>query len=161
MIAVFIPGDPTTQGSIAFKGMRGNRAILTSDNPRLYKWRNHVRAHIIGSDGEPFERFEGPVHLDLEFVLSRPQSAPKKKDTKISADKRRSSDLDKLARAIFDAVSDAKKKGGRVIKGALKDDVQVVSVTASKRIAKIGETPGCHLHIACAIEHEQQEEKAA
>jgi len=161
MIAVFIPGDPTTQGSMQFLGLRGGRAILTSDNPRLYKWRNHVRAHVIGQDGEPLERFEGPVHLDMEFVLSRPQAAPKKKGTKILADKRRSSDLDKLARAIFDAISDAKKKGGRVIKGALKNDVQVTSITATKRIAQIGETPGCHLHIACAIEHEQQQERAA
>jgi crossover junction endodeoxyribonuclease RusA len=150
MIAVFIPGKSETQGSIAFRGMTSaGKPILTCDNPRTYSWRNQVRSAILDNDGQPKARFEGPVHLEIEFVLPRPASASKKKD--IPADRIRSSDIDKLERSILDSISDTKVRG-RLVLGVLRNDVQVVSVNKVKRVAKPGETPGCHLEIMEAKE---------
>ncbi len=60
-------------------------------------------------------------------------------------------DSDKLARSACDAMT-----------GILwNDDSQVVSVCAEKRIARIGETPGCHLHITCAIGRASKQERCA
>lgn len=148
MIAVFVAGTPETQGSIAFKGLspRTGKAIITGDNPRTKQWRNRVRAAILDDEGQPKHRFEGPVHLEIEFVLPRPASAPKKDDKPLSAHRAQCSDVDKLERAVLDAISDAKIKG-RPVMGVLRNDRQVVSVNKLKRIAKIGETPGCHIEI--------------
>lgn len=147
MIAVFVPGRAATQGSIAFRGMsKAGRAILSGDNPRTKSWRNLVRAAILDDEGRPKHRFEGPVHLEIEFVLPRPASAPKKDDRPLPAHQTQESDIDKLERSVLDAISDAKIKG-RPVMGVLRNDRQVVSVNKLKRIAKIGETPGCHLEI--------------
>lgn len=146
MIAAFIPGKCETQGSLAYKGKRGGKHIITGDNPRTKPWRNKVRSAILDDEGQPKRRFEGDVHLEIEFVLPRPKSAPKKKDRPLSAGRAKCSDIDKLERAILDAISDAKVKG-RIVMGALRNDRQVVSVTKLKRIAKLGETPGCHIEI--------------
>jgi hypothetical protein len=47
-------------------------------------------------------------------------------------------DLDKLVRAVFDAIGSA---------GVWADDSQVVTVHAHKRLAKLGETTGVMIHI--------------
>lgn len=156
LISAFIPGTPETQGSIAFKGMSNSgRAILTGDNPRTKAWRNRVRAAILDDDGNPKHRFEAAVHLEIEFVLPRPAGAPKKVDRPLSAHRAQCSDIDKLERAVLDAISDAKVKG-RPVPGALRNDRQVVSVSKIKRYAKIGETPGCHIEIIDANQKERE-----
>lgn len=75
--------------------------------------------------------FDGPVRLELGFVMPRPKSAPKRSTP--AAVKR--PDLDKLVRAVMDAVT------GVVVV----DDSQVVHLVATKRIAEIGEPSGVEL----------------
>lgn len=141
MIAVFIAGKPEPQGSIAYKGRAGNgRAILTSDNPKLKLWRRHIANTLKASRRDPFP--DG-VHVEAEFVLPRPKSCPKKRTPQAIT----RPDVDKLLRAVLDAVTYA---------GVWRDDSQVVSVNACKRLAGIGETPGCHLEIMEAVVKEAQ-----
>lgn len=138
MIAVFIPGDPASQGSKVFKGIsKSGRGIMIESCKRLPAWRNDVRAALIDDHGQPKAFFDGPIHLEIEFVLRRPKSAPKKREPLAS----KKPDLSKLLRAVEDAVTSA---------GIWRDDAQVVSVTMEKRIAKIDETPGCHLFVTAA-----------
>jgi crossover junction endodeoxyribonuclease RusA len=134
-LAVFIPGDPASQGSKRHVG--GGRMVESSK--KLKPWRSDVRSQLLDDDGQPKARFEGAVHCEAEFVMPRPQSTPKR-STPPAVKK---ADLDKLLRAVFDAVTSA---------GVWQDDKQVVSVQASKRLAKIGETPGLHLFITVAVE---------
>ncbi len=131
MISVFIPGLAAAQGS---KRHLGN-GILVEQSKKVKPWRSDVRSALIGNDGKPMARFEGPVRLAIEFVMKRPAGTPKRSTP--PAVKR--PDLDKLQRAIFDAVSSA---------GVWRDDSQVIDVHARKRLAGIDETPGCHLQIA-------------
>ncbi len=142
MIAVFVPGNPAAKGNIRYLGQRGGKAILTDATKNLKPWAGYVRMALLDDQGQPRARFDEGVHIELEFVMKRPAGAPKRSTP--PAIKR--PDLDKLQRAVFDAVSSA---------GIWRDDSQVVSVTAVKRLAKVGETPGCHLEIMDAKQKEE------
>lgn len=110
-------GKPATQGSkVRTKfGMR-------DDNPNLKPWRDNVRA--AAREKLAFygvERIEGPVTVRLRFSFDRPLSAPKR--TRTWPITRGSGDLDKLIRAVFDAITDS---------GTWRDDSQVVDLRARK-----------------------------
>ena len=75
-----------------------------------------------------------PVSVKLEFVMRRPKSAPKR--TTPPATKK--PDLDKLTRAVFDAITSA---------GVWDDDSQVVDAHISKRIANLDEVSGCWIEL--------------
>lgn len=130
MIVVFVPGDPASQGSKRHVG--GGRMVESSK--KLKPWRSDVRCHLLDDENQPKARFEGAVHVEAEFVMPRPSGTPKRSDPPAV----KKADLDKLLRAIFDAITSS---------GVWRDDKQVVSVAAAKRLAKLGETPGCHIEI--------------
>lgn len=130
MIAVFVPGDPASQGSKRHVG--GGRMVESSK--KLKPWRSDVRCHLLDDENQPRARFDGAVHVEAEFVMPRPSGTPKRSEPPAV----KKADLDKLLRAIFDAITSS---------GVWRDDKQVVSVSAAKRLAKIGETPGLHLEI--------------
>lgn len=137
MIAVFIPGDPAPQGS---KRHVGNGRMIEMSK-KIKPWRSDVRFHLLDDESQPKARFEGAVHIEAEFVMPRPSGTPKR-STPPAVKK---ADLDKLLRGLFDAITSS---------GVWRDDKQVVSVTAAKRLAKLGETPGCHIEIMNAIDRE-------
>lgn len=136
---VFVPGSPAAKGNIRYLGQRGGRAILTDATKNLKPWDSRVRSALLDDENQPKARFDGPVHVGLEFVMPRPLSTPKRSTPPAI----KKPDLDKLQRAVFDAISSA---------GVWRDDSQVVSVTASKRLARIGETSGLRLFITVAAE---------
>lgn len=125
MRSIFVPGVPAPQGSKSFKGRRGGKAILIESSKAVGPWRERValaaHSHARGLLG-------GPVSVDLAFVLPRPKSAPKR--TTPPAVKR--PDLDKLARAILDALTGV----------WFADDSQVIDLRATKQIAEIDGVPG-------------------
>lgn len=140
MITAFIAGHCAPQGS---KRHLGNGVMIESCK-RVKGWRSDVRAALIDDRGQPRAYFDGPVHVDVAFVMPRPKSAPKKREP--AADKK--PDIDKLLRAVLDSVSSS---------GVWRDDSQVVSVISEKRIAKLGETPGCHLLITNAMDFRKKD----
>ena len=106
---------------------------MVESSKKLKPWRDDVRAALTGPDGMPKAIFGfAAVNARIEFVMPRPASAPKKSTP--PATKR--PDLDKLFRALMDAITSA---------GVWKDDSQCVGAVVTKRLAEIGETPGCHL----------------
>lgn len=133
ILSIFIPGDPAPQGSKRHVG----RGVMVESSRRVAPWRNDIRAALIDLRGQPKTYFDGPVRIALEFVLYRPQSTPKRKTPPAV----KKPDLDKLMRAVLDAVGSA---------GVWRDDSQVTQTICSKRLAEIGETTGCHLAITPA-----------
>lgn len=127
-LSVFVSGHAAAQGS---KRHVGNGRMIESSK-KLPGWRESVRAALIDGKGQPRARFEGAVHVDLEFIMPRPVSTPKKRTPPAI----RKPDIDKLERGILDSVTSA---------GVWRDDAQVTSVSKIKRIAEIGETPGCRI----------------
>lgn len=123
---IWVPGIPAPQGSKRHVG----RGILIESSKRVGPWRAVVALTV----GEHTTHvLDGPVRLDLRFVMPRPKATPKR-STPPAVKK---PDLDKLVRAVLDAITGV----------TYRDDSQVVALSASKRLAELGETPGLELHI--------------
>lgn len=125
-LIVYVPGIAAPQGSKRHVG--GGRMIESSK--AVKPWRESVRWAILGQWRGP--QMLGAVSVDLEFVMPRPASTPKRSTP--PAIKR--PDIDKLTRACLDAIGSA---------GVYADDSQVTTVRATKRLAEIGEAPGCRI----------------
>ena len=126
---IFIPGNPAPQGS---KRHIGNGRMIESSK-RVAPWRSDVRSALYDAHGgRPM--MQGAVAVEMEFILYRPMSAPKKRTPPAM----KKPDIDKLTRAILDAVTSA---------GVWRDDSQVVELNAQKRLAGLDEPPGCWLQI--------------
>jgi Holliday junction resolvase RusA-like endonuclease len=136
-ISFEVPGEPQPQGSTkAFKHRRTGRVMVTSDNARLRPWRDavawHARQALLG--GGPLI---GPVKVRVEFRFSRPGGHFGKRGLRPAAPREHvvRPDLDKLVRAVLDALSDA---------GVWRDDAQVVETRARKQYH---EQPGAVVEI--------------
>jgi crossover junction endodeoxyribonuclease RusA len=135
-LAVFVPGKPAPQGSKRHVG----RGVMVESSKDVKPWRNDIRAACIDRDGKPLAYFDGPVAVRLEFICYRPGSIPKRKKTPAATKK---PDIDKLSRAVLDAIGSA---------GCWRDDSQVVRLSATKRLAEIGEPMGCRIRVEEAEE---------
>lgn len=137
-LRVFVAGHPAPQGSKNILQPPGRRASLVESSKRVKPWREDVRAALLDEHGQPWRQFgDAAVAVRLEFVMPRPTSTPKRRTPPAI----RKPDVDKLARALLDAITSA---------GVVADDARVVDLHATKRLAEIGETPGCHILIAAA-----------
>lgn len=124
MPRIVVHGHAVTQGSMqAFA--RGGKAFVVQGGSakrrqRLADWRQAVAQAARDAGTEPLE---GPVVLDMKIGLPKPQTAPKRRRTwPVGA---RSGDVDKLLRAVLDALTGV----------AWRDDSQVVGVFVMKDYA--------------------------
>jgi crossover junction endodeoxyribonuclease RusA len=134
-LRLWITGVPATQGSHrAFVNKKTNRAIVVADNDAKQKtWRGDIREQACKEWDRP--AMAGPVSVHLYFAMPRPKSTPKKLLNPPAAKR---PDLDKLVRAVFDAISSA---------NVWKDDSQVTVLRAEKNIAEPDGSPGCLIRI--------------
>lgn len=118
----FVPGEPITEGSTkAFTS--GQRVVVTHDRgPELTAWRIKVAhaAEAAAQDAGWEPRYDGPVAVTAAFFLPRPKSAKKRLVPHVKPD------LDKLIRAVGDALAPYKQPG------VLKDDSRIVTWRATK-----------------------------
>lgn len=140
MISFRVAGEPKTQGSMSAFVVKGRAVVVQGGSKArresLGSWREAVAAEARRAlDGAGL--ITGPVALTLMFGLPKPASTPKRRRAwPIGA---RSGDVDKLARAVMDALT------GTV----LRDDAQVVSLVVEKDYA---DPPGVHVGIREIIE---------
>lgn len=140
----FVPGEPITEGSTrAFTS--GQRVVVTHDRGReLDRWRIKVahaaEAAARAAGWEP--RYDKPVEVWAEFRLPRPKSAPKSR--KYAQMK---PDLDKLQRAVGDALAPYKRPG------VLRDDSRIVGWSAVKRYADDAHPAGVMVRVSKAQDH--------
>lgn len=127
-VHVWVPGDPAPQGS---KRHVGNGVMIESSR-RVKPWRQDVREAILE---QREQQIVGAVRVWLNFVMPRPKSTPKRLPTPPA---RRRPDLDKLVRAVLDAVVSA---------GLIEDDACVIELHATKNLAELGQPTGCHLTV--------------
>lgn len=128
---LFVPGKPITQGSKDYKGRntRG-KAILVESADGLAEWRQRI---AWAGHGHGWRPYDGPCSVDLEFVVPRPVSTPKRRTPPAI----RKPDVDKLLRAVLDALTGV----------AWTDDARVIDTRARKRLAELDETPGVYIAI--------------
>jgi crossover junction endodeoxyribonuclease RusA len=131
ILDIFVPGHPKPKGSMRAFQVPGGKTVVTSSSTSTKAWGDAVRLHV-ASWATKFVK-DGPVAVALDFVLPRPKSAPKTKPRRWALAAKKP-DIDKLERAIFDALTG-------VIWG---DDSQVVETRHRKRVAW-EEPPGVHI----------------
>lgn len=125
MITFTVFGVPIPQGSMrAFMPKGGRYPIVTADNAKTKPWRHSIIAaaqEALGGRG-PIDG-DTAVEVEVMFFMPRPSSAPRRVTEPV---KTRGSDIDKLERALLDALSAA---------GVFRDDAQVISVVKRKAFA--------------------------
>lgn len=127
---LFVPGRPAPQGSKTYLGNGRMR-----ESSRFVKgWRADI-VTIAVNEWRHRPTILGAVELDLQFVLPRPGSLPKRKPTPAAVKR---PDWDKLSRAVCDALTSAQ---------VYKDDSQIVIARVYKRIAEQEEKTGVWIHI--------------
>jgi Holliday junction resolvase RusA-like endonuclease len=130
-IDFFVAGVAQPKGSArAFVPKGWTRPVITSANPRLKEWQTLVSLEAARHVSEG--ALDGPVVVELTFVLHRPATLPKKVQhcTK-------KPDVDKLARSGLDALTGI----------VFKDDAQVVDLVAKKRYVAPGNVTGVHVRV--------------
>ena len=110
-------GSPIPQGSMkAFTPKGWKRPILTSDNKKTKPWRQDVGQICLAElHGSPAGRGV-PMRVMIAFYFERPKSV------KSLAEKTTKPDIDKLARAVLDAITGI----------AFEDDSQVTELFVTK-----------------------------
>lgn len=116
-LAVRVYGDPVPQGSMTCVGHGGFHNVQPSNKDALKTWRALVQraGHAL-----PVTALTGPIGVEVTFTFARPASVPLRKRAWPAVKK---ADIDKLARAVLDGLTDSKVYG---------DDSQVVELTARK-----------------------------
>ena len=122
MLSCWVPGRPKTKGSLTVvNGRRG----LASDTPASKRWRQLMAYAVAGLVKAPLD---GPVVVAAVFHLPTADVAAG-----------RVGDLDKLARNLLDALTDA---------GVYGDDVQVTRLLVDKVEADMaGRGPGVDVRV--------------
>lgn len=128
---VFVPGIPRPQGS----KRKGRGGQLFESSKYVAAWRADVKLLATGAVRSAGGRIEdGPVRVQLEFIFPRPK---RKRDTaaaelRAAVYKPERPDIDKLARAVLDALE------GTVYKA----DAQVCELELRKLYGNNGADPG-------------------
>lgn len=132
MIRFFAPGTPAPQGSKRHVG----HGRMVESSKSLPAWRDTVAWTARMTMGVR-PTILGPVGVTIEFRFPMPKSA-RKADRELGRVLRpRKPDVDKLSRAVLDALTDA---------GVIADDSQVVVLTATKW--DVTENPGAHVVVS-------------
>lgn len=126
IIETFIKGTPIPQGSKTLARGGGKVWLRDANAAKLKQWRQTLAWGL-----EHFDPIVGPVSVTAAFVFERPKSVRRR----LMSVK---PDLDKLARSLGDALTDA---------GVIEDDARIVHWHLTKRYAGEQESSGVHLTI--------------
>lgn len=132
-VRFFTAGIPAPEGSHKYIGHRGGKPVVAHDNLRLAGWRTLVArdARTAAHTARWDTPHDGPVAVEAHFYLPRPKR-PKFHDHAATKP-----DLDKLARAVGDALA--------APDGILSEDSRIVTWVLTKHWASDGQPPGVHV----------------
>lgn len=123
MFQIFIAGEPRPQGSKkAYR--RGTSIVLVEAQKDLPAWRAHMETQLGFKMLEHETKFDTAVAVAITFWLTRPKSVKRQYPTGTY-------DIDKLTRAVLDAVTKA---------GVWRDDSDVVDLQVRKTYNDIHES---------------------
>lgn len=128
---VFVAGRAAPQGSKRHVG----RGILVESSKALAPWRTTVAWHA--AQVYRAAPLDGPLDVQVEFVMPRPAGLPKRKPTPPHTKR---PDVDKLIRSILDALTGV----------VWRDDSQIVDLHPTKRYAELDEQPGARIRVVAA-----------
>lgn len=141
-ISVWVAGVPAPQGSKRPLGRQGGfgKHIMIESSKKVKPWREDVRQAFLdrpyGASVLTAFPKGTPVVVKVVFVLPRTQAMRDRPAVDFPMVQK--PDLDKLGRAVLDALKSA---------GVYADDSQVVTLLGHKRRAEPGEPTGAMIHI--------------
>lgn len=119
--AVRLYGTPEPQGSMTCKAKHVTRSnVQPANETELKRWRALVEK---AGRALPVTGLEGPVGVEITLTVAKPRTVTRDWPSKKANQKGVGGDIDKLARAILDALEAC---------GLLENDAQVVELTARK-----------------------------
>ncbi len=128
-----VEGIPTPQGSKRAYVRNGRANILEVAGESLKAWRQDVTtAALYARKHQEFDTIDGVVEIEVYFRLPRPKSRPH--DTWHAT----RPDLDKLLRAVLDALTNAQ---------VFTDDSRVADVKATKIYTTSDRAPGATIAV--------------
>jgi Holliday junction resolvase RusA-like endonuclease len=130
-LTFFVAGVPVPQGSKTGYSRGGSVQLVDSNAKVLKPWRAEV-TRVAFHSWLGRMPFEGPVRVYAVFVFEKPKTV-KREAPSVRPD------IDKLARALLDGVTDAKT--------IWRDDAQVTQLDVEKTY---GAAPGVHVVISRA-----------
>jgi len=128
VLHLWVAGVPAPKGSKRHVG--GGRLIESSK--RLPEWRNQLSSCL--EWGWRSTTLTGALGVKLDFVMPRPKRLAKTANPQAVS----RPDVDKLARGVLDELQ---------LAGVMRDDSQVVSLFASKRVAEFGRQSGVWIEV--------------
>lgn len=143
-----VVGVPIGQGSKkAFVNKTTGRAVVVDEKSRALKdWRAAIANAARDELGRvPRPPMDGPIEVKIYFRFANSKSDPYRFWHAVKPD------LDKLVRAVFDALTEG---------GAIRDDARICALTTKKRFANQSETVGCTIEIySLATEEDEHRER--
>lgn len=144
-VRFFVPGIPAPKGSArAFFVKNLNRAVITNANAKTKPWEQAIRAEAHAAEGiAGCAPHTAAVRVTATFYFPRPKGHFGAKGLKPAAPRENTKkpDLDKLARALLDALTGI----------AFVDDSQVIDLRVEKRyVPNDGSQPGMAVEIVPA-----------
>lgn len=134
-VSFFTSGDPIPEGSHKYVGYRNGKPTIVHDNLMLAGWRMRVsrdaKNAAQAAGWEP--QHNGPVTVEAHFYMPRP------KRPKFKGHAATKPDLDKLIRAIGDALADHN--------GVLAEDSRIVTWITTKEYSSSDQAPGVHITV--------------
>ena len=132
-VTIDVRGIAQPKGSTRAFNIPGLKApVITSANPKLKDWQHAVQR---AAGLKCRQVLTGPILVTIAFQLPRPKS---RKKTRHHTTK---PDLDKLIRAINDALTGT----------AYRDDSQITAIQASKHYCDGDELPGCVIWLDAVV----------
>lgn len=131
-IEFVVIGTPVPQGSMRSFG-RGR--MVHQNSKKLHEWRDNIAKEArkkIKEEGWDFPEKNAPIDIEVQFFLPRPKSR------KNSVYHTTRPDLDKLMRAVGDALTEV----------LFEDDSQIDAMTCSKAYILNNTIPRCIIKVA-------------
>lgn len=128
-----VVGIPVPQGSKKAFVRNGHAVIVDEKSRALSTWREAIgQAARDDLARVPRPPIDGPIEVKIYFRFAASKSDPHRFWHSVKPD------LDKLVRAVFDALTEG---------GAIRDDARICALTTKKRFASESETVGCTIEI--------------
>jgi len=131
-LSFFVSGTPIPKGSTRSFVING-RAVTTNANRNTKDWQLRIAHEAQANIGDWPPNYGGAVIINCSFLMPRPKTLKK---SIIHHTKR--PDLDKLQRAVLDGITGI----------LIKDDSQVIQITARKYYADDPEPTGLYIEIS-------------
>lgn len=127
LIDFFVAGEPQSQAGMRAVQTKKGARLISSGSAGLRYWRERVASEAQRA-AEYLEA--GPVLVSAHFLMPRPKSRPQRERWPD-----RQPDIDKLARAVLDSITNT----------LVEDDKQVCGAVLFKTYAEAGAQPGVRI----------------